>query len=223
MGGAQRAINGSRSARARVGLRAPQMGVWNLLVSSIKSTAGHRFQSMATDAERASTNAPSIEETEDLKRPVRSESDELRPLKVKRLSSNATLPVRASAGAAGYDLCAAENCVIEAHTRRVVKTDLSMEIPPRHYGRVAPRSGLSFKFGIDIAAGVIDSDYRGAVGIVVVNNGSSAFEIKSGDRVAQLLLERVNTPAVEEVDELDVTVRGSAGFGSTGKGALGAK
>jgi len=79
------------------------------------------------------------------------------PLKVKRLSPAATLPVRATTGSAGYDLCAAEETTIPAGMRKVVKTDLSVGIPPRHYGRVAPRSGLSFKYGIDIGAGVIDS------------------------------------------------------------------
>ena len=79
------------------------------------------------------------------------------PLKVKKLSAAATLPQRASIGAAGYDLCSAEDATIPAGFRKVVKTDLSVAIPPRHYGRVAPRSGLSFKYGIDIAAGVIDS------------------------------------------------------------------
>ena len=82
--------------------------------------------------------------------------DECPPLKVKKLSASATLPQRASPGAAGYDLCASEAATIPAGCRKIVKTDLSIAIPPRHYGRVAPRSGLSFKFGIDIGAGVID-------------------------------------------------------------------
>lgn len=128
--------------------------------------------------------------------------------------------MRASAGAAGYDLFSSEDCVIEPRTRKVVKTDISLAIPARHYGRVAPRSGMSFKFGTDIAAGVIDSDYRGPLGILMVNNGAAALTIKCGDRVAQLLLERVSTPAVEEVEELDDTARGTSGFGSTGTSAL---
>ena len=83
-------------------------------------------------------------------------SDECPPLKVKKLAPTATLPRRASPGAAGYDLCASEAATIPAGCRKIVKTDLSIAIPPRHYGRVAPRSGLSFKYGIDIGAGVID-------------------------------------------------------------------
>lgn len=79
------------------------------------------------------------------------------PLKVKKLSKDAQLPVRASLGAAGFDLFAAETNSIPAGHRKVVKTDLSIAVPEGHYGRIAPRSGLSYKFGMDIGAGVIDS------------------------------------------------------------------
>ena len=147
-------------------------------------------------------------------------SDECPPLKVKKLAPAATLPRRASPGAAGYDLCASEAATIPAGCRKIVKTDLGIAIPPRHYGRVAPRSGLSFKYGIDIGAGVIDPDYTGPLGIVMVNNGTLPFDVKVGDRVAQLLLERVSVPAVEEVQELEATERGAKGFGSTGSAAL---
>ena len=137
------------------------------------------------------------------------------PLKVKRLSDRATLPFRATPGSAGYDLCSAENTIIKAGTRKIVKTDLSIAVPERHYGRVAPRSGLAFKKGIDIGAGVIDADYTGPLGLVLCNNGTEDFVIEEGDRVAQLLLERVAVPDVQEVDELDKTARGAGGFGST--------
>jgi dUTP pyrophosphatase len=145
---------------------------------------------------------------------------ESRRLKVKRLSENARLPVRASAGAAGYDLFAAEDQIINAASRRVIKTDISIAVPAMHYGRIAPRSGLSFKNGIDIGAGVIDEDYTGPVGVLMVNNGTGPFEVKKGNRIAQLLLERVSQPDVEEVEELPRTERGAKGFGSTGTGAL---
>jgi dUTP pyrophosphatase len=197
------------------------MGFWINLVRSMQpKPRGGRFKSMNVNEDRASTPREAEETTYVLKRPPPPSEEFETPLKVKKLSPNATLPVRASIGAAGYDLFSAEDCTIEPRTRKVVKTDLSMAIPARHYGRVAPRSGLSFKFGIDIAAGVIDSDYRGPLGIVMVNNGTSSFEVKAGDRVAQLLLERVSTPEVEEVEELDDTVRGNSGFGSTGTAAL---
>lgn len=202
------------------------MGLWIAILQSLRRKTHTRFKRMDTGSDHASTN-PGADETACVLKRSRtiglplSEPEEFDvTLKVKKLSQNATLPLRASAGAAGYDLFSSENCVIEARTRRVVKTDLSVAIPPMHYGRVAPRSGLSFKFGIDIAAGVIDSDYRGPLGIVVVNNGTAPFEVKTGDRVAQLLLERVSTPEVEEVQQLDDTARGTSGFGSTGTAAL---
>ena len=146
--------------------------------------------------------------------------DDCPPLKVRRLSPHATLPERASAGAAGYDLYSAEDSTIPSGCRKIVKTDISVAIPPRHYGRIAPRSGLALKYGIDIGAGVIDSDYRGPVGIVMINNGIEPFEVKTGARVAQLLLERVSVPDVLEVEALEETERGVKGFGSTGESTL---
>ena len=142
------------------------------------------------------------------------------PLEVKKLSKDAMLPTRASEGAAGYDLFSAEDCTIHAGMRRIVKTDLSVAIPKNHYGRIAPRSGLSWKKSIDIGAGVIDFDYRGPVGMLLVNNSTEHFDVKKGDRVAQLLLERVSVPEVLEVDDLDDTERGQKGFGSTGTAAI---
>jgi len=142
------------------------------------------------------------------------------PLKVKKLSDQATLPERATSGSAGYDLFSAEDCTIHAGMRKIVKTDLSIAIPPNHYGRIAPRSGLSWKKSIDIGAGVIDFDYRGPVGMLLVNNSTNDFEVKKGERVAQLLLERVSVPDVVEVDDLDDTARGQKGFGSTGTSAI---
>jgi dUTP pyrophosphatase len=137
-------------------------------------------------------------------------------LLVKRLSAHARLPVRGSAEAAGYDLCSAEDCVVPAKGKYVVKTDLSLAIPLGTYGRIAPRSGLASKKFIDTGAGVIDSDYRGPLGVLLFNFNDEDFSIKQGDRIAQLILERIMTPAVEEVESLDVTLRGEGGFGSTG-------
>ena len=82
---------------------------------------------------------------------------------------------------------------------------------------MAPRSGLAVKHGIDVGAGVVDYDYRGPLGVVLFNFGQEPFEVKAGDRIAQLVLERIVTPAVEEVEELDSTERGAGGFGSTGQ------
>lgn len=143
------------------------------------------------------------------------------PLRVKRISENALLPTRASPGAAGYDLHAAEDGIIHPGTRVPVNTDLKLQIPERYYGRVVPRSGLSIKKGVTTVAGVIDCDYRGPLGVVLVNNGTNTFEFKKHDRIAQLILTRYGTPKViEETGELEETERGAKGFGSTGRGAL---
>mmetsp|Transcript_50 Transcript_50/g.173 ORF Transcript_50/g.173 Transcript_50/m.173 type:complete len:147 (+) Transcript_50:82-522(+) len=140
-------------------------------------------------------------------------------LRVLRLSSNATLPYRASAGAAGYDLASAENVVIAPKDKALVKTDLAIAVPQGYYGRIAPRSSLALKKFIDVGAGVVDSDYRGNVGVVLFNFSNEPFEVKQGDRIAQLILEAIATPPVEEVQDADALVateRGGGGFGSTG-------
>ena len=95
-------------------------------------------------------------------------------------------------------------------------TGLSISFPAGLYARIAPRSGLALKKFIDIGAGVVDSDYRGEVGVVLFNHGDQDFQVKMGDRIAQLILEKIDTPPVEEVQCLDDTVRGTGGFGSTG-------
>ncbi|KAI9492708.1 dUTPase-like protein [Zychaea mexicana] len=138
-------------------------------------------------------------------------------LLVKRLSENAKVPTRGSALAAGYDLYSAADTVIPAQGKVIVPTDLSIAVPEGCYGRVAPRSGLAAKHFLDTGAGVIDADYRGPVGVVMFNFSKVDYKVKQGDRVAQLVLERIYTPEVEEVEDLDQTVRGAGGFGSTGQ------
>eukprot|EP01007_Sphenomonas_quadrangularis_P000610 NODE_1458_length_867_cov_10.828851_g1205_i0.p1 GENE.NODE_1458_length_867_cov_10.828851_g1205_i0~~NODE_1458_length_867_cov_10.828851_g1205_i0.p1 ORF type:complete len:154 (-),score=13.46 NODE_1458_length_867_cov_10.828851_g1205_i0:337-798(-) len=135
---------------------------------------------------------------------------------VKRLSKFAVMPKRGSDRAAGYDLSSAHDCVIPARGTAVVRTDLSIAIPPMTYARIAPRSGLAVKHSIDVGAGVVDEDYRGPLGIVLFNHGKEDFAVKTGDRIAQLVIERIMTPEPQEVDELPATLRGEAGFGSTG-------
>jgi dUTP pyrophosphatase len=137
-------------------------------------------------------------------------------LKVKKLNHNARLPVRGSARAAGYDLFAAATKIIPRKGKEVVTTNLAIAVPLGYYGRVAPRSGLTVKNFIDVGAGVIDEDYRGPVDVVLFNFSDEDFMVTEGDRIAQLLLEKIATPEVEEVTDLDETVRGAGGFGSTG-------
>ncbi|CAE7428307.1 dut [Symbiodinium sp. KB8] len=135
---------------------------------------------------------------------------------VKRLSAAAVLPQRGSAAAAGFDLSAAEATVIPAGDKGVVKTGLSIAIPEGTYARIAPRSGLAVKKMIQAGAGVVDHDYRGEVGVVLFNHGTEDFAVAIGDRVAQLILEKISTAGCHEVESLDETQRGCGGFGSTG-------
>jgi len=137
-------------------------------------------------------------------------------LKVKRLVPHAVLPASGSAQAAGYDLASSETVAIWPGGTQVVKTGLSISVPHLTYGRVAPRSGLAVKNQIAVNAGVIDEDYRGEVGVVLVNHGKSVFHVNPGDRIAQLVLEKIEKPEVVEVDNLDETERGAGGYGSTG-------
>ncbi|KAL1936735.1 hypothetical protein VTP01DRAFT_869 [Rhizomucor pusillus] len=138
-------------------------------------------------------------------------------LLVKRLCNEAKLPTRGSAAAAGYDLYSSADVVIPAQGKVIVPTGLSIAIPEGCYGRVAPRSGLAAKHFLDTGAGVIDADYRGPVGVVMFNFSKVDYEVKQGDRIAQLILERIYTPEVVEVQDLDATARGEGGFGSTGR------
>src|SRR5215510_7054815 len=111
------------------------------------------------------------------------------------LDAGGALPAYASAGAAGADLRASEAALIAAGGRAAVATGVFLEIPPGHVGLVWPRSGLAVRHGIDTLAGVIDSDYRGEVMVVLVNHGREPFKIAPGDRVAQLLVQRVERAA----------------------------
>ncbi len=137
-------------------------------------------------------------------------------LRVKRLSDAAILPTRGSTQAAGYDLASAKAVVVPARGKAIVPTDLSITVPEGTYGRVAPRSGLAWKSHIDVAAGVIDRDYTGPVGVVLFNHAETDLKIAPGDRIAQLILEKIAIADVVEVDSLADTARGAGGFGSTG-------
>lgn len=134
----------------------------------------------------------------------------------KRLHSEARLPSRGSEHAAGLDLCAVERVTLAPGARAAVRTGLAVAIPFGFYGRVAPRSGLAVRHGIDVLAGVIDSDYRGEILCALVNHGSEPFEIEPGARVAQLVVEAIATPEPAWADDLEETERGAGGFGSTG-------
>lgn len=133
-----------------------------------------------------------------------------------KLTENAFEPVRGSERAAGLDLRSAYDLTVPPRGKAVVKTDLQIDVPCGSYGRVAPRSGLAVKNFIDVGAGVIDEDYRGNLGVVLFNHSDQEFRVNRGDRIAQLICERIFYPELEEVDKLDDTKRGESGFGSTG-------
>lgn len=129
------------------------------------------------------------------------------------------MPVRGSSGAAGFDLFAAMPSTVPARGKALIKTDIAVIIPPHLYGRVAPRSGLAWKNSIDVGAGVIDSDYRGNIGVILFNHSDVPFNIAEGDRIAQLIFEKIEIPTfieVDDVNKVETTKRGSGGFGSTG-------
>src|SRR5204862_6769588 len=120
----------------------------------------------------------------------------LKSMKVKKLSSDASLPKRESPFAAGYDLFSAQNTIVPARGKALIKTDLTLIFPPGVYGRIAPRSGLALKYHLDIGGGVIDPDYRGNVGIILFNHGSTDYKVSIGDRIAQIILEKYETPPI---------------------------
>jgi len=140
------------------------------------------------------------------------------PLGVKKLTYDAILPTRGSDGSVGYDLYSVVDTVVPSQAgNTIVGTGIALCIPLDCYGRIAPRSGLAAKHCIQVGAGVIDPDYTGEIKVVLFNHGTEDFEIKKGDRIAQLILERCETPIIKEIGLLDETLRGSNGFGSTGK------
>lgn len=138
------------------------------------------------------------------------------PIDVKVGGHGAT-PEYASEGAAGADLCASESLLISPGERAAVPTDIHIEIPEGHVGLIWPRSGLALSQGIDTLAGVVDSDYRGEVRVVLINHGDDALLIHAGDRVAQLLIQKVEHARFLRGDDLEGSERGSGGFGSTGR------
>jgi dUTP pyrophosphatase len=127
------------------------------------------------------------------------------------------LPEYSTDGAAGADLRARESVVLPPGARAAVATGLHVEIPAGHVGLVWPRSGLAVRNGIDTLAGVIDSDYRGEVRVVLVNHGQAEFRIEPGDRIGQLLVQKVERASFSQAPALAATSRGEDGFGSTGR------
>ena len=141
-------------------------------------------------------------------------------MEVVRLQPTAILPSRGSEGAAGFDLYSIDHYVVFPGQRVVVSTGIGLQrLPDGTYGRIAPRSGLAVKHGLDVLAGVVDPDYRGEIKVVLMNTDMrNPFVIKPGYRIAQLVLEKYQVSDVIEVTtESNETARGAGGFGSTGQ------
>ena len=140
----------------------------------------------------------------------------LETLRFKKLDPRAVLPQRGSVLAAGLDVCCIEDVEIGPKQRGMARTGLAVAIPPGFYGRVAPRSGLAVKKGLDVLAGVIDSDYRGEIVCVLYNTGDETITLPAGSKICQLIVEQIITPEATWATDLEETARGAGGFGSTG-------
>lgn len=143
-------------------------------------------------------------------------------MNIKKLSDKAIIPSKGSEDAAGYDLYTVESYLLKPGERKAFKTDISLAIPKGLYGRIAPRSGLAVKYGIDVMAGVIDADYRGEILITLINLGQENIQLPiiKDDKpaaIAQIIFENYTDHKFNLVDDLNLTVRGSDGFGSTDK------
>jgi len=155
-------------------------------------------------------------------------------IKFSKLGPNAKEPFRANSSDAGYDLFSTQYETIQPFHRKLISTGIKVEIPEGFYGRIAPRSGLACKKGIDVMAGVIDSGYRGEIKVLLINLNlegynfkPSAFEamfgsmekldIKPGDRIAQLIIEKCYSAEWKKMKTLETSVRGDGGFGSSGE------
>lgn len=142
------------------------------------------------------------------------------PVRIKRLPHGHGLPLPAYAtpGAAGMDVVSAEELILRPGARHAVATGFAVAIPPGFEIQVRPRSGLALKQGITVpnTPGTVDSDYRGEVKVILINHSTDNFNIQRGDRIAQLVVSPVTLARWDEVEELDETMRGAGGFGSTG-------
>ena len=139
---------------------------------------------------------------------------------VQRLNEGAAIPAYAHDGDAGVDLYAAADLIVRPGERALVPTGLKMAIPYGYEGQVRPKSGLALKHGITVlnTPGTVDAPYRGEVGVIVINHDpKSAYEVKKGDKIAQMVFNKVERAVFSEVSGLEATSRGSGGYGSTGK------
>ena len=137
-------------------------------------------------------------------------------LRFKKLSENATTPVRSSPHSAGLDLFSAESKIIGPCDRARIRTDIAIKLPPGTYGRIAPRSGLAANHFIGIGGGVIDPDFIGGIECILFNHQDTPFVVTKGARISQLIIEKISHPELAEVNTLEETERSEKGFGSSG-------
>jgi len=135
-------------------------------------------------------------------------------IQVMKMAAKATLPSKGSRFSAGHDLDPLEDVLIPARGQRYVRTRMGIGIPQGTYARIAPRSGLAYKEGIGIGRGVIDADYTGEVKVIMINHGKKSYQVQEGDRIAPMIIEKIDTSGMMEVDNLRITDRGNKGFGS---------
>lgn len=141
----------------------------------------------------------------------------MKNIPIKLVHPDSKVPFRANETDAGADLCSVENCVIPPLERKMIPTGICMKIPDGYYGRIAPRSGLAYKNGIDVLAGVVDSSYTGEIKVILFNSDkNNNFIVNSGDRIAQIIIESHYNFKFDIAEQLDYTNRGENGFGSSG-------
>jgi len=138
-------------------------------------------------------------------------------IQVKLLTKNSKLPSRNTPTDAGLDLYSSETSLIRGREWKAVSAGISISIPDGYYARIAPRSGLAYKHGIDVFAGVVDSGYRGEIKAILYNAGEKDYLINIGDKIAQMIIEKCYLWNASVVDELDNSYRGERGFGSSGR------
>lgn len=147
---------------------------------------------------------------------IQNTDDNSPKLKINRIDKSLELPQYAKQHDAGIDLRSSEEVVLQPGEKQVVGTGIKLAVPSNHVGLIWDRSGLAAKNSITTMAGVIDAGYRGEVKIILINHGSESFKIEKGMRIAQLLVQPIIIPDIQEVDDLEDTQRGAGGLGSTG-------
>ncbi|MFC1705023.1 dUTP diphosphatase [Nanoarchaeota archaeon] len=139
-------------------------------------------------------------------------------LKIQKVVDDVKVPSYAHPGDAGMDLYAAEECVLKPGERKLINTGIKIGLPVGYEAQVRPKSGLALKHGISIVntPGTVDAGYRGLVGVIAINHGTEEFKVEKNQKIAQMVINKIEAADIEEVPELDDTTRGEGGFGSTG-------